>query len=51
MRVVGENDKVSDDMAVLLSKDIARQVEQELTYPAQIKVCVIRESRASSMAR
>ena len=44
MRVIVENDKVSDDMAVMLSKDIARKVEEELTYPAQIKVCVIRET-------
>jgi ribonuclease Y len=51
VRVVVENDKVSDDMALMMSKDIAKQVEEALTYPAQIKVCVIRESRATSMAR
>ena len=51
VRVIVENAKVSDELAVLLSKDIARRVEEELTYPAQIKVSVIRESRATEMAR
>ena len=46
-----ENEKMSDEQAVILSKDIAKKVEEELTYPGQIKVCVIRETRASSLAR
>ena len=37
-------------MAVLVSKEIARKVEAELAYPGQIKVCVLRETRASSIA-
>lgn len=51
VRVVVESNSIDDKMAVLLSKDIARKVEVELAYPGQIKVCIIRETRASSVAR
>jgi ribonucrease Y len=51
IRVVVENSKVSDDQAFLLSKEIARKIEDELTYPGQVKVCVIRESRSVDYAR
>ncbi len=46
VRVIVETQAVNDEGAVVLSKDIARQIEKELTYPGQIKVTVIRESRA-----
>ena len=39
-------DEVDDDTAVLLSHEIAREIEDHLEYPGQIKVTVIRESRA-----
>jgi ribonuclease Y len=42
---------LDDDAAVLLSHEIAREIEQELEYPGQIKVTVIRESRATDYAR
>ena len=42
---------LDDDGAVLLSHEIAREIEQELEYPGQIKVTVIRESRATDFAR
>jgi ribonuclease Y len=42
---------VSDEEAVWLSKDIARRIENELEYPGQIKVTVIRETRAVDFAR
>jgi ribonuclease Y len=42
---------LDDDGAVLLSHEIAREIEQELEYPGQIKVTVIRESRATDYAR
>ena len=42
---------VDDDEAALLSHKIARDVERELEYPGQIKVTVIRESRATDYAR
>lgn len=51
VRVIVANDKVNDDQAALLSRDIARRIEDELTYPGQIKVTVIRELRASETAR
>lgn len=51
LRVFVESDKVSDEEAVLLSKDIAKRIEKELTYPGQIKVTVIRETRAIEIAK
>jgi ribonucrease Y len=42
---------VSDEETVWLSKDIARRIENELEYPGQIKVTVIRETRATEFAR
>jgi ribonuclease Y len=51
VRVVVANDKVNDDQARLLSRDIARKIEDELTYPGQITITVIREVRASEIAR
>lgn len=46
IRVIVESDKVSDANAVLLSRDIAQKIESTLTFPGQIKVVVIRETRA-----
>lgn len=51
IRVIVENSKVNDDQAFALSKEIARKIEEELTYPGQIKVCVIRETRAVDYAQ
>jgi|LSQX01.3.fsa_nt_gb ribonuclease Y len=51
VRVMVESDKVSDNDASMLSRDIAARIEKELTYPGQIKVTVIRESRAQAIAR
>lgn len=51
MRVIVNNAHVSDEMAVMLSRDIARKVEEELTYPGQVRVTVIRETRAVGIAR
>jgi len=50
VRVIVENDKVDDAGAVLLSKDIARKIENEATYPGQVRVVVLRETRASEYA-
>ena len=43
--------EVDDDMAVLLSREIAREIEETLEYPGQIKITVIRESRATEYAK
>jgi ribonuclease Y len=51
VRVMVEPDVVDDIEAQILARDIAKQFEEELTYPGQIKVTVIRESRATETAR
>ena len=51
IRVMVLPGSLDDDAAVLLSHEIAREIEQELEYPGQIKVTVIRESRATDYAR
>jgi ribonuclease Y len=51
IRVMVENHKVNDDQAYILSKEIARKIEEDMTYPGQIKVCVIRETRAVEYAK
>ncbi|MCU1383512.1 MAG: rny [Acidobacteria bacterium] len=51
IRIRVESEKISDEEAVWLSKDIARRIENELEYPGQIKVTVIRETRATDYAK
>jgi len=51
VRVMVKPAEVDDDNAVLLSHEIAREIEDQLEYPGQIKVTVIRESRAVEFAR
>jgi len=51
VRIIVEPDKVSDEESLQLARDIARKVEDELKYPGQIKVTVIRETRAVEYAR
>jgi ribonuclease Y len=51
IRVIVHPDEIDDDAAALLSHEIAREVEKQLEYPGQIKVTVIRESRATDYAR
>ena len=51
IRIIVEGKEISDDDAVVLSKDIARKIESNLSYPGQIKVTVIRETRAVDFAR
>ena len=51
IRVIVAPDSISDDAAIALSRDIAREIEKELEYPGQIKVTVIRESRAVDYAK
>jgi ribonuclease Y len=50
LRVIVEGDSVQDDDAVVLSRDIARKIEETLTFPGQIRVTVIRETRAVEYA-
>ena len=51
IRVMVKPSEVDDDTAVLLSHEIAREIEDQLEYPGQIKVTVIRESRATEFAK
>lgn len=51
VRVMVKPDLVDDMEAQMLARDIAKEFEHELTYPGQIKVTVIRESRATEVAR
>ena len=50
LRVIVESDKVTDDEAFLMSKDIARKIGESMNFPGQIKVTVIRETRAVELA-
>ena len=51
VRVMVLPDAIDDIQAQVLARDIAKQVEEELTYPGQIRVTVVRESRATELAR
>ena len=51
IRILVENEKISDNDAAMLCNDIIKKIESELTYPGQIKVTVIRETRVSSYAK
>jgi ribonuclease Y len=51
IRVIVAPNAIDDDDAILLSRSIARDIEKELEYPGQIKVTVIRESRAVDYAK
>ncbi len=51
IRVMVRPGEIGDDEAALMSHEIAREIEQQLEYPGQIKVTVIRESRATEFAK
>ncbi len=51
IRIIVESQKISDDRAALIAKEIAARIKSELDYPGQIKVTVIREMRAVEYAR
>src|SRR6202046_4213560 len=51
IRVMVKPDRIDDIQAQVIARDIAKQVEEELTYPGQIRVTVVRESRATEFAR
>src|SRR4051812_36279302 len=51
IRVMVAPEEIDDIAAQVLARDIAKQIEEELTYPGQIKVTVVRESRATETAR
>jgi ribonuclease Y len=51
IRIIVDPGSISDDRTYILARDIARKIEAEMTYPGQIKVMVIRETRATDYAR
>ena len=51
IRVMVKPDRIDDIQAQVIARDIAKQVEEELTYPGQIRITVVRESRATEFAR
>ena len=51
MRVIVEPNQVSDEDATMLAREVARKIETDMTYPGQIRVTVIRETRATELAR
>ena len=51
LRVIVESEKVNDDMASNLSFEISQKIQTEMTYPGQVKITVIRETRAVNIAK
>jgi ribonucrease Y len=51
VRVMVKPQEINDDDAVLLAREIAKEIEETLDYPGQIRVTVIRESRATELAK
>jgi ribonuclease Y len=51
MRVIVEPGQVSDEDSAMLARDVARKIETDMTYPGQIRVTVIRETRSTEIAR
>ena len=50
LRVMVESEKVSDDLSKKLSFEISQKIQTEMTYPGQVKVTVIRETRSVNVA-
>ena len=51
IRIMVKPEEVSEDQMVLLARDIAKKIEDELTYPGQIKVNLLRETKAVDYAK
>ena len=51
MRIIVDSDRINDNEAILMARNIAVKVENELEYPGQIKVTVVREKRIVEFAR
>ena len=51
VRIMVKPDQVSEDQMVLLARDIAKKIEDELEYPGQIKVNLLRETKAIEYAK
>jgi ribonuclease Y len=51
VRIIVQHETITDDDAARMAREIARKIEHEMTYPGQIKVTVIRETRAVDYAK
>ncbi|NQZ69351.1 MAG: ribonuclease Y, partial [Lentisphaeria bacterium] len=51
VRIIVEPDRMDEESCFVLSRDIASAIEEEMQYPGQIKVCVIRETRSVEYAK
>jgi ribonuclease Y len=51
IRVMVKPEEIDDIAAQVIARDIAKQIEEELTYPGQIRITVVRESRATEVAK
>ena len=51
IRVIVDAKRVHDTMAVMIARDVAKQIEEQMTYPGEIKVTVLREVRATATAK
>ena len=51
VRIVVKPEKISDDQMTLMARDVAKKVEDEMDYPGQIKVNIIRETRVVDYAK
>ena len=51
LRIIVESGRVSDDQASMIARDVAKKIEEELMYPGQIKITVIRETRSVEYAK
>ena len=51
MRIMVKPEQVNDDQMIVVARDIVKKIEEELEYPGQIKINVIRESRAIDYAK
>ena len=51
LRVIVESEKVSDEEVSVMSFNLAQKIQKEMTYPGQVKVTVIRESRSVNVAK
>lgn len=51
VRVMVKSEEISDEGAIVISRDIAKKIEEELSYPGQVRVTVIRETRAVGVAK
>ena len=51
LRVIVKSEKINDEMASILSFEISQKIQTEMTYPGQVKVTVIRETRSINIAK